>query len=152
MVTFKELLEEFFFVSNLKTRSINSYKGPVRLFSAFLNLQGIHLPEEVTQRHALMWRQEALTRIRAVSWNNYSRHLRSIYNFGIDHGVLSITKNPFEKTSVREPKKPKKTLSKPQISNGRKIISEIIEYEKRSGKHGPITPGWFWQIVNETFY
>lgn len=151
MVTFDRLLEDYFFSRHLKPRTRISYQGALRQLVIHLKLQGIHLPDEVTQHHILSWRKKALLSMREVSWNCYVRHLRALYNFGIDQGILSITRNPFQKTTLREPKKPKKTLSKEQIRKARAALERLVEFETH-GERAVVTPAWFWQIVNETFY
>lgn len=151
MLTFDRLLEDYFFSRQLQPRTRISYHGSLRQLVAYLKIQDIHLPDEVTQHHILSWRQKARATMREVSWNCYVRHLRALYNFGIDQGTLSITQNPFRNTTLREPKKPKKTLSRAQIFQIRAELMRLVEFEA-SGERGPITPAWFWQIVNETFY
>lgn len=151
MLTFDELLKEYFFVRHLKPRTQNSYQGALTQFTKNMNKQGLRLASEVTQFHILTWRKKALSEIREVSWNCYVRHLRALYNFGIDQGLLNTVTNPFKGVTIREPKKPKKTLSKTQIDTTRAVLSQMVEYE-RSGVRSRITPAWFWQVVNETFY
>ncbi len=90
--------------------------------------------------------------MKEVSWNSYVRHLRALWNFGIDQGLLTCSKNPFKGVAVSEPKKPKKTLNLEQIANARWALAQMVAWEKEHEQRSRITPAWFWQIVNETFY
>ena len=123
MLTFDELLKEYFFVRHLKPRTQHSYQGALAQFTKNMDRQGLRLASEVTQFHILTWRKIALSEIREVSWNCYVRHLRALYNFGIDQGLLNTITNPFKGVTIREPKKPKKTLSKTQIDATRAVLS-----------------------------
>lgn len=149
--TFEQLLEEYFFVRHLRPRSQTSYSSSIAQLSKFLDTQEISMPNELTQRHVLIWRASALNHMKEVSWNSYVRHLRAVFNFGIDQGLLDLTKNPFKGVSVVEPKKPKKTLSNAQISQTRWVLAQMNDLEK-NGERSRIAPAWFWQVVNETFY
>ncbi|MCW0136618.1 hypothetical protein OIU92_13535 [Escherichia coli] len=67
-----------------------------------------------------------------VSWNHYMRHMRALYNFAIEQGLLEQFINPFQKTSLRESRKKKKTLTREQILASRKVLNQFIEREKCS--------------------
>lgn len=58
----------------------------------------------------VVWRTDVLKRIKPVTWNNYCRHLKSLYNFAIEHKLIKKKENPFRKMMVREGKAPRKVL------------------------------------------
>ncbi|HDL5969892.1 TPA: site-specific integrase, partial [Mannheimia haemolytica] len=60
---------------------------------------------EITTDMLIEWRNQIVgDKIKAVTWNNYVRHLKSLYNFGLSQGVLNINQNPFNQLFIRESK------------------------------------------------
>lgn len=103
---------------------------------------------------ALEWRSYLLNErdIKPVSWNHYMRHLRALYNFAIEQGLLAQFTNPFLKTSLRESRRRKKTLTTEQIHLSRDVLHHYIEQEKTQyGYRSPFYPAWFWLTTVETF-
>ena len=84
MLTFDQLLEEYFFLRHLRPRSQTSYKSATAQLQKFMHNCGMTHPEELTSRDVFSWRRIALTQIREVSLNSYARHLRTLFGFGID--------------------------------------------------------------------
>lgn len=152
MLTFDQLLEEYFFLRHLRPRSQTSYKSAVAQLQKFMSTCGMTHPEELTNRDVFAWRKIALTQMREVSWNSYIRHLRALWSFGIDQGMLETKVNPFKGTHVGEPKRPKKTLTAVQIHHARLVLEQMEAWEQENKERSRITPAWFWQVVNETFY
>lgn len=55
------------------------------------------------------------------SWNTYSNHLRTIWGYGIEYGILPNTDvNPFKKTTVIAPKRPSKIIDGEAILRARR--------------------------------
>ncbi|WP_371416485.1 MULTISPECIES: tyrosine-type recombinase/integrase [Pasteurellaceae] len=86
----------------------------------------------------ITWRNEILdVKIKPVTWNNYVRHLKAIYNVGIKYNILQISNNPFYGLFIKESKRKKKTLSKKQLDklsyalNGNIVLPEMLK------------PSWF---------
>lgn len=152
MLTFDALLDEYFFHKEISDTTKIDYQCAVRQLVKGLEGQGISLPDEVTKYHVLTWRKDVRQRICQVSWNSYIRHLHALFELGIEQNVLTMTKNPFKKVKVTEPRKPKKTLNPEQISISRALIKDVIEREDSTGVRGPFTPAWFWQVVYEIVY
>ncbi|AKE60119.1 tyrosine-type recombinase/integrase [Citrobacter farmeri] len=149
-MTFEKLLEEYFFARLLRPDTQDCYRTAVKQFNHWRNV----LPTEVTPHMVLEWRSYLLNVrcIKPVSWNHYMRHLRALYNFAIEQGLLTQFTNPFQKTSLRESRKKKKTLSREQILNSRKVLNHFIEREKaQRGYRSPLCPAWFWLAMIETF-
>lgn len=152
MLTFDQLLEEYFFLRHLRPRSQTSYKSAAAQLQKFMHNCGMTHPEELTSRDVFSWRKIALTHMREVSWNSYARHLRALWSFGIDQGLILSKTNPFKGTLVGEPKRPKKTLTTSQIHQARLVLEQMEAWEQENKERSRITPAWFWQVVNETFY
>lgn len=149
-MTFEKLLEEYFFARLLRPDTQSCYRTAVKQFTHWRDV----LPAEVTPHMALEWRSYLLNvrEIKPVSWNHYMRHLRALFNFAIQQGLLDQFINPFQKTSLRESRKKKKTLSREQILVSRKILNHFIEQEYiQRGYHSPLYPAWFWLAMVETF-
>ncbi|MGO2241124.1 MAG: tyrosine-type recombinase/integrase [Halomonas sp.] len=155
---FSELLEEMFVERWLSTKTQTSYIGPVSLFRRYI---GTHvLPSEVSRRDVLNWRLAIVKSdrnpdgIEESSWNNYARHLKALYRFGISHELIPIQvhTSPFEKVFLREKKRGRKTLRDKDIVFAREALELCRRYEVVKGQPAPIHPAWFWQVVVETFY
>lgn len=129
-MTFEQILEEYFFVRLLRPDTQSCYRTAVNQFTHWRNV----LPAEVTSHMVLEWHHYLLNVrcIKPVSWNHYMRHMRALYNFAIEQGLLEQFINPFQKTSLRESRKKKKTLTREQILASRKVLNQFIEREKCS--------------------
>lgn len=72
------------------------------------------------------WRNQTVgTNIKSVTWNNYVRHLKSLYNFAITQGLLNIS-NPFNHLFIREAKRRKKTYSSEQLHKIEYILNDNV--------------------------
>lgn len=94
--------------------------------------------ESISDVDLIAWRNEILdVKIKPVTWNNYVRHLKAIYNVGIKHNIIHISSNPFYGLFIKESKRKKKTLSKEQLDKlsyaleGNIILPEMLK------------PSWF---------
>ncbi|OOF59695.1 hypothetical protein BKL49_02575 [Rodentibacter myodis] len=83
------------------------------------------------------WRTEVLLKIKAVTWNNYCRHLKSLYNFAIEQNFINIKDNPFKKMMVREDKAPRKVLDD--------VIFKKIDllFQNEENLPARLQPKWF---------
>lgn len=87
------------------------------------------------------------------SWNTYSNHLRTIWGYGIEYGILPGTdSNPFKKTTVIAPRRPSKIIAGDAILGARRWLTSLVEQEEASGDRARITPAWFWLATFELFY
>ncbi|WP_181872908.1 tyrosine-type recombinase/integrase [Billgrantia montanilacus] len=154
--TFDEVLQEMFIERWLSPKSQSSYMGPVSYFQRYIGNQV--LPSEVKRADVMAWRAAIVqsgrnpSGIAETSWNNYARHLKSVYRFGISHELIPLTKSPFEGVFLREKKKGRKTLKDTDIVFARETLELCRRYEVVKGEPAPIHPAWFWQVVLETFY
>lgn len=104
-------------------------------------------PEEVTVEHISMWRLEVLSRkekpIKPVTWNKYMRHLKALYNFGLEQEFIKSKINPFKAMFIKEDARPKKTLTQSQLN----AIQNFLN-------HGDLPccfePRWFFQALFAT--
>lgn len=118
-----------------------------------------HFGETVTldaidQRSVLGWRKKVLEGgLAKTSWNTYSNHMRTVWGHGLEYGTLTHTTiNPFKKTSVIPPKRPKKTVPRNAIEWARDWLIELVTEERTTKKRSKITPAWFWLAAFELFY
>ncbi len=153
---FQEVLEEMFIERWLSVGTQESYSKAVRLFRKYIGKS--LLPSEVNRADVLAWRL-AIVRsernpegIAETSWNNYARHLRSFYRFGISHELIQLPVSPFEGVFLREHKKGSKTLRKTDIIFAREALELSRRQEVVTGKPASLHPAWFWRVVVETFY
>ncbi|WP_240310265.1 tyrosine-type recombinase/integrase [Actinobacillus suis] len=94
-------------------------------------------PNDVTIDFVINWRNKVLQTAKPITWNGYARHLRSVYNFGIENGFLSVEKNPFSKVFITEDKVKKKTLTNDQVIR-------IIDFLSNNSELPDILkPSWF---------
>lgn len=148
-MTWEELLDEYFLARILRPKTQDSYRQAVKQLKKHIELQ----PDEIEHRNILFWRKDVLGNgLSNISFNNYARHLRALFNFAIDQGLVPHTENPFHKLNVRTPVRAKKTLSPFQINMARNLLSEMQERETHTGKRETVHPAWFWRVVFETFY
>src|SRR5476649_547759 len=149
MMTFSQLLEEYFFARHLRPASQECYIKAVNQFTHYQ----ICLPDEVTFKIVIGWRRYLLNvrEVKAVTWNHYMRHMRALFNFAIHYGLLSQMDNPFLRTSVRETKKKKKTLNRDQITTSRLILKQNMDLEASNSNSSRYHPAWFWLTVVETY-
>ncbi|MDG6896471.1 hypothetical protein A6A19_00225 [Actinobacillus delphinicola] len=82
-----------------------------------------------------------MIRIKAVTWNNYMRHLRAIVNFGIKFELIKTTKNPFKDAFVKEDKPPRKSFSCDQLKKIDICLSNDLQLPEI------LKPQWFMQAV-----
>jgi integrase len=148
-MNYQELLEDYLFHRVLSPKTEENYRMCIeRLRRA--DLSGIN---DLEYGQLLKWRRRELSKgLSPFSWNSYMRHLKALFNHGIEHGKLLYEKNPFAHLSVKTPKKLTKRLSSEQIDVVRNLF-DALRKEEELGKHHPgVHPVWFWRIVFETFY
>lgn len=155
-VSFMELISRYAADKHLRTKSVSTYNGVVRVFRRYLGHEVY--PSMVTRDTVVEWR-EAIIRsprnpggIAESSWNNYARHLKALYTFGIKHQMIATRQNPFDEVSVRQPKVPKKSLQPMQVRYAREVLDVCRRFETGYDEPSKLYPAWFWQSVMETFY
>lgn len=121
---------------------MRSYRNVVtQLLNHYPNLR----PQDITDEHIIEWRDVILSRAKSISWNNYARHLRAVYNFGIENELLKFKRNPFKAFFVREGREKKKTYTDSEL--------EIIDHLLSSDYHlNPyLSPRWFIEAIIKVF-
>lgn len=102
-------------------------------------------PQDITPEHIIEWREDMLKRAKEISWNNYVRHLRSIYNFGIEHELLIFKKNPFKSFFIKEGREKKKTYTDSQLQ----AIDTLLESDYYLTRY--LSPRWFISAIIKVF-
>lgn len=153
-MAYQNLLESYFFYRRLRPRSEQSYRGAIqKMQKKLLELEGIYTPNEVNIKLLITWRNHELDNgLSSISWNSYCRHLKAIFNHGIEQGFVSWSENYFSKMLLTEPKKRKKTLADEQICAIIDLFNILQTQESNGDLSGRIHPVWFWRTVFETFY
>lgn len=110
--------------------------------------------EAIDRRSVLGWRKNVLEAgLAKTSWNTYSNHMRTVWGHALEHGTLTHTTiNPFKKTSVIPPRRPKKTIPRDTIKCARDWLRDLVVDERLTKKRSHITPAWFWLAVFELFF
>ena len=145
-ITIRDLLEIYICETLLRPDSVRQYRLVVNLFiRAEANIPVV----EVDRITVIRYRTLVLARASAVTWNNYRRHLRVLWNFAIRRRISNT--NPF--TEIRpapEARKRKKTINVIDMS---KIISFLqCETTKSLSDQKRLKPAWFWLIVVHLIY
>lgn len=148
-VTISSLLEIYLSETVLRPPSIRQYRLVVKLF---IDAEGDLPISKIDRAAVIRFRNQVLVRASAVTFNNYRRHLRTLWNFAIRHQLLATNPtNPF--AGVRpapEPRKRKKTVTADGLGCAldflRREASRPLSDQKR------LKPAWFWLIVVQLLY
>lgn len=146
-----ELTQEYIFAHDLRAASAKIYLAATK---ALIKHFGAVDAEAIDHRSVLAWRRRVLENgLSKRSWNTYSNHLRTIWGYGLEQGILTHTSiNPFKKTTVIPPKRPSKTVAGDAIQRARNWLKALADQERCTGERSQITPTWFWLATFEMFY
>lgn len=133
------LLCKNFYHKFLREDTVGSYEKVVKQFKKHFPNQDMRLLQSTD---IITWRQATSTRLKPISWNNYVRHLKAIYTFGIDQQLLPKP-NPFNHCFMRTGKSPKKTFTQSQIDQ----INDIFQQENLPRWCWPV---WFYETLIKT--
>jgi len=149
IITYQSLLEDYLCSRVLRARSAQNYRYVMGRLEREMDVP----IDQIERGRLLDWRRRELDRgVQPVSWNNYVRHLRALFNHGMDQGLLPYTQNPFFRMTVTTPKKPKKTLDSEQIVQIQRLFDELEAQEEAGDMRGRLHPVWFWRAAVATFY
>ncbi|RMU79243.1 hypothetical protein ALP24_200068 [Pseudomonas syringae pv. aptata] len=115
-MTLPELTQEYILTHDLRPDTVKIYRAATK---AYVNFFGECLACETTHRDMLEWRRSELVRISKRSWNTYSSHLRTVYRYAMEHGLVELKVNPLKDTRVMPTKRPKKTIGNDVIVRAR---------------------------------
>lgn len=141
IVLLRDLVAQYIKEKSLSTPTQKNYIRIADQFSretGFIKLDGIDFEK------LLAWRIDVIARSSSITWNNYLRHLRALWNFAITRGYLHTDHNPFNdlhwgKAMTKKPK----VLSEREIRHVIKVITnDDFSYP----------PGWFWEMVIKFLY
>lgn len=155
-VSFMELMNQYATYKYLRPKTIETYMGVVRVFRHYVGPDTF--PSMITTDVVVKWRKRVIRSdsnpkgIAESSWNNYVRHLKALFAFGISARLIAVSENPFEGVSVRQPKTAKRSLQPMQVRYAREVIDTCSKYELSFQENSKLHPAWFWRVVVETFY
>lgn len=157
IISLPALLEEYFFCRVLRKETEKTYRKTISKLEDTLdvfNQRGYESDIQQLDRHILLeWRRQELDKgLSPTSWNTYTRHLKAVFNYGIDQGLLTYDKNPFAELTITVPKKKKKILDDLVIVQTRHLLNQLQAQEEKEEYIGKALPVWFWRVVFETFY
>jgi integrase len=148
MYLISDLLKAYLEDKDLKDSTKQSYGVACR---ALIRQIGDCIVEEIDRKAINKWRDKVLrVTIKEVSWNTYIRHLRSLYQFGLDFGLIGLTRNPFDDCGVKCPKRPKKTVDPEVIDHAQRLLSTSECEEVTAFKRSYFYPARFWSTVFDT--
>ncbi|MEW5288537.1 site-specific integrase [Erwinia papayae] len=153
IMTFEDILTDYFFSKVLRPATEWSYRKVVKTFTEFCG-DDIN-PEHITRMDILKWRRHVLVeqKLSKRTWNNKVSHMRAIFNHAISHKLTSHEDNPFSMVVVRPDIKRKKTLTDEQIKKACLVMErKIMEEERGTHEHraNALKPAWFWMTVIDT--
>lgn len=148
-MTHQDLLNDYLCHHVLRPRTEEGYRDALEKLR-----KNIATPiDTLSIDELLSWRRKELKKgLSPISWNTYMRHLKALFNHGINQGTLPYQKNLFAALFVREGQKQKKRLSHEQIDKTRALFDSLEQSEHEGCVHNGIYPAWFWRTVFETFY
>lgn len=151
-MTPEKLLREYLVDHDLRPASAKIYGAAIKkLEKNFGNAVDV---ETIDRRDVLALRNKLIEGgLSKRSWNTYSNHLRTIWGYGIEYGILPNTDvNPFKKTTVIAPKRQSKIIAGEAIVRARRWLRSLADQEESTGDRARITPAWFWLATFEMFY
>ena len=151
-MTPQELLQEYLVDHDLRQASAKIYGAAMKSLEKHFG-KAVDV-ETIDRRDILAWRNKVIEGgLSKRSWNTYSNHLRTIWGYGIEYGILSNAgANPFKKTAVIAPKRPSKIIAGEAIHQARRWLKSLTDQEASNGERARITPAWFWLSTFEMFY
>lgn len=160
ILTYQTLLESYLATRVVRSSTESSYRASTRKpesgLANYCADKWIEFDTDaniLTQSLVAKWRTYELTNgLCANSWNTHVRHLKAIFNYGIDTGILTMDRNPFYKMAITSPGKRKKVLSLHQVTQARLFLTGAQLDDEKGKDVGKLHPAWFWQTVFETFY
>jgi integrase len=138
---FIDLLARYAKHKSLSDATIRTYRGVVR---QFCRDTGIVKMRDVKLEALLEWRLNVLSRSSDITWNNYLRHMRALWSFAHDMGLIKNQEHYFKKLNWGKKRiRRAKTLTDGQLQNIRDYLSlPDCGFE----------PCWFWLMVVRLLY
>ncbi|MCI1021508.1 site-specific integrase [Pseudomonas putida] len=151
-MTPQNLLQEYLADHDLRQASAKTYGAAIKSLEKHFG-KCVEI-ESIDRRAILAWRNKVIEAgLSKRSWNTYSNHLRTMWGYGIEYGILTESDtNPFKKTTLIPPKRPSKIIAGDAIKSARRWLTSLVEQEESTGERARITPAWFWLATFEIFY
>ncbi len=141
-ITVPQLVERYTEYKVLRPATIINYQKIGTLFIDGINLPNIDIAELSTD-HIIAFRSLTLSRAKPVTWNNYFRHLKALFNFAVKMCYMETNPCADPNLKARNGKPIKKVLNESQIR-------ELIHFFQTSSRAPE--PAWFWTTVLQTLY
>ncbi|MRT63378.1 tyrosine-type recombinase/integrase [Pseudomonas sp. CAH-1] len=151
-MTPQNLFQEYLADHDLRQASAKTYGAAIKSLEKNF---GISVEVESIDRRAILaWRNKVIEGgLSKRSWNTYSNHLRTMWGYGVEYGILPDSlANPFKKTTLIPPKRPSKIIEGDAIKSARLWLTSLVAEEEATGGRARITPAWFWLATFEIFY
>ncbi len=139
-LSFFNLLEQYVKEKSLSDATITTYTNVIRKFTSDTDIT--HL-DQVTFERLLDWRLSVRNRASDITWNNYLRHMRALWNFASHKSLVQNDKLFSDLNWGKYNSSKKKTLSGTQI---RTILAYL------SSQDCSFEPPWFWVVVIRFIY
>jgi len=151
-MTPQNLLQEYLADHDLRQASAKTYGAAIKSLEKHFG-KGVKV-ESIDRRAILAWRNKVIDGgLSKRSWNTYSNHLRTMWGYGMEYGILENSiANPFKKTTLIPPKRPSKIIEGDAIKSARQWLTSLVAEEESTGTRARITPAWFWLATFEIFY
>ena len=142
-VTFKSLLERFFFE---KCHRAETQKGYLKVVNQLLKFSGDILPDNLSREEVILWRKLRLGSglIKPITWNNNVTHLHALYSFGLESNLLNRKDNPFSHVKVTSGQNKRKTFLDLQLE---KLDHFLVNPIERNDIPQYLQPWWFTQAL-----
>lgn len=131
-VTFKSLLERFFFE---KCHRAETQKGYLKVVNQLLKFSGDILPDNLSREEVILWRKLRLGSglIKPITWNNNVTHLHALYSFGLESNLLNRKDNPFSHVKVTSGQNKRKTFLDLQLEKLDHFLDKLLFEHFRLG-------------------
>jgi integrase len=138
---FSDLLSRYAQHKSLSSATIKTYQGVIRRFCLDTGIVNI---QDVNFEALLQWRLDVLARSSDITWNNYLRHMRALWSFAHQIGVLQNEEHYFKQLNWgKYHSRRAKTLTATQLA----IIRDYLSLPDCG-----FEPCWFWLMVVKLLY
>ena len=87
IVLLRELVAQYIKEKSLTTPTQKNY---IRIADQFSRETGFIKLDDIDFEKLLAWRIDVIARSSSITWNNYLRHLRALWNFAITRGYAEF--------------------------------------------------------------
>ena len=139
-MTLDDLLSNHIDKDHHTPATIKSYQSALNQFRKDLGNRKVTAYEREDIEH---WKSLVLSRASGSTWNNYHRHIRTLFNTAIKDGLIN-GENPFNR--VRQVTKPQERIKVCELSQ----LTNAIKYIENNSNR--FKPSWFWVVLIKIIY